>query len=68
MVATFDILRVEGYFERFYWHLQNGIKYHKDAYHKVENELREIGAPPRYTDYGSFRKNKSYHLKKKGRI
>lgn len=68
MRATLDILRVEGYFERFYWHLQNGIKYHKDAYHKVEDELRQMGAPSRYTDYGSFRVMKYKHLKNKGRL
>jgi hypothetical protein len=67
MVNT-KILSIEGYFERFYWHLQNGCRYHKDAYRAIEMELENMGSPGRYSDYSSFKRNKNYHLVKKGRI
>ena len=69
MVETrLDILSTEGYFSRFYWHLQNGCRFHIEAYRAVEEELKKIGAPKKYSDYSSFRRNKSRHLKNKGRI
>ena len=62
------ILTTDGYFRRFYWHLQNGCVTHNDAYEKVESELVFIGAPRKYSDYNSFKRNKSRHLKVKGRF
>lgn len=63
-----EILRIEGYFERFYWHLQNGCDSHIQAYRATESDLHKMGAPRRYSDYSSFRRNKNYHLKERGRI
>lgn len=68
MKKRINILTHSGYFERFFWHLQNGSITHKEAYLKVEKELIDIGAPPKYTDYHSFRSNKRYHLKIKKRL
>ena len=61
-----NILTTSGYFKRFYWHLQNANIPHSQAYRKVEKELEDIGAPRKYSDYNSFKRNKNYHLKKKG--
>lgn len=63
-----NILTTKGYFNRFYWHLQNGCSSHKEAYEKVEEDRRSINAPRKYSDYSSFRFNKNYHLVKKGRL
>ena len=63
-----NVLTTNGYFERFYWHLQNGCHTHIQAYRKVEDERMERNCPAKYVDYFSFKRGKSYHLKKKGRF
>ncbi len=63
-----NILTTTGYFQRFYWHLQNGCDSHISAYEKTEDDRREINAPRKYSDYSSFRMSKHFHLKKKGRL
>lgn len=68
MGEKINILTTEGYFTKFYWHLQNGCSTHYEAYEKVETDLSKLNAPRRYSDYSSFRHNKHYHLVKKGRL
>lgn len=63
-----NILTTKGYFDRFYWHLQNGCASHITAYEKVEEDRRKINAPRKYSDYSSFRRSKHFHLKEKGRL
>ena len=63
-----NVLTTSGYFERFFWHLQNGCHTHIQAYRKVEDERLDLNSPNKYVDYHSFKRGKSYHLKKKGRL
>ena len=63
-----NILTTSGYFERFFWHLQNGCQTHIQAFRLVEDERLTLNCPNKYVDYHSFKRGKSYHLKKKGRF
>ena len=55
-----DALWIDGYFKAFFSYVQQGLT-HQEAYEKLEEELSSYGLPPRYTDYQSFKRGKSYH-------
>jgi len=61
-ISHFRLLQPKGYFQRFY-ELLPIYQNHRKAFEAVESELYDSFQVTRYSNYQSFKTNKSTYLK-----
>ena len=64
-----EMISFKGFHNVFFRYVQNGLK-HEEAYDKTENEYMSAYkvTEPKFASYESFKRCKSYHYKKHGKI